>query len=161
MTPSEADRPEPGESSDYRGPDRRKRPTPILSRYSFLGGRRRSGRREGEIADRFVDLYSWRTWVALSLFMTLNLMDSHFTLIYLQRGGEEGNPVAIALLESGMGTFILVKALGIGVAAALFCLLKNFRNGRIGVFIALSLYQILLIYHLSLYFNWFKGSVLP
>ncbi len=160
MTPSEPVT-EPAAAADYRGPDRRKRPTPLLSRYSFFGGRRRRGRRDGEVKDTFVDLYSIRTWVALSVFMVLNLMDSHFTLIYLQRGGEEGNPVAIKLLEGGMSTFILTKALGIGLAAALFCLLKNFRNGRIGVFIALSLYQILLIYHLSLYFNWFEGSVLP
>ncbi|MBC8329541.1 MAG: hypothetical protein ISR76_05505 [Planctomycetes bacterium] len=161
MRPTEPSRGQEAAAPEYRGPDRRHRPTPILSRYSFLGGRRRIGRRDGEVADRFVDRYSLRTWIALSLFMGLNLMDSHFTLIYLQRGGEEGNPVAIALLQSGMGTFILVKALGIGVAATLFCLLKNFRNGRIGVFIALGLYQLLLFYHLSLYFNWFENSVLP
>ncbi|RMH05394.1 MAG: hypothetical protein D6702_00430 [Planctomycetota bacterium] len=144
-----------------RGPDRRRRPTPILSRYSFYGGRRRGGRRAGETADTFVDLYSFRVWLALSLFLLLNLLDSHFTLIYLQRGGEEGNPVAIALLASGIGTFILVKAVGIGLAAALFCLLKNFKNGRRGVFLALALYQALLLYHLSLYFNLVPGSVEP
>lgn len=148
-------------AAEPRAGDRRRRPTPILSRYSLWGGRRRQPRRAGQRPDSFVDLYSLRTWIALSVFMVLNLLDSHFTLIYLQRGGEEGNPVAIALLESGMSTFILVKGSGIGVAALLFCVLKNFRNGRIGVFIALVLYQALLVYHLSLYFNWFEGSVAP
>ena len=157
MTPSDPSPP----SRPYRGPDRRQRPTPVLSRYSFFGGRRRAGRRDGEVRDTFVDLYSLRSWVALSVFLLLNLLDSHFTLIYLQRGGEEGNPVAIQLMEGGMVTFILVKALGIGAAAVLFCLLKNFRNGRVGVLVALALYQLLLFYHLSLYFNWYDGSVLP
>ncbi len=169
MEPTEAPRPSSPSSGTtetssvprFRGPDRRRRPTPILSRYSLWGGRRRSGRREGEIANRFVDLYSFRTWVALSVFLVLNLLDSHFTLIYLQRGGEEGNPVAIALLGSGMGAFVLAKAVGIGIAALLFCLLKNYRNGRIGVAISLLLYQLLLVYHLTLYLNLFPGTVQP
>ena|GEM_PF-3702317 len=69
--------------------------------------------------------------------------------------------MAIALMGSGISVFVLVKALGIGFAGALFCVLKNFKNGRLGVLIAFGLYQVLLIYHLSLYFNWYPGSVLP
>jgi hypothetical protein len=88
-------------------------------------------------------------------------MDSHFTLLYLQRGGDEANPLAITLLGGGLGVFVGVKAIGIGLAAALFCVLKNFKNGRIGVILALGLYQLLLIYHLALYFNWYPGSILP
>ena len=139
----------------YRGPDRRKRPTPFLSRYSFLGGRRQAGgRRPGENQEVFVDRYPLWTWVLLTTFLVLNLLDAHFTLIYLQRGGEEANPIAVKLLYAGMGTFIGVKAIGVGLGSLVFCILNNFRNARIGVVLALGFYQALLLYHMSLYFGW-------
>jgi len=143
----------------FRGPDRRQRPTPFLSRYSFRGGQRAGGRRPGEGKESFVDVYPAWVWGMLTLFLILNLLDAHFTLIYLQRGGEEGNPVAVRLLASGMGSFIGVKAAGVSVGAAVFCVLANFRNGRIGVFIALVFYQLLLFYHAALYFNWIGNVV--
>ncbi|MBO45762.1 MAG: hypothetical protein CMJ96_02590 [Planctomycetes bacterium] len=147
--------------SPYSGPDRRRQATPALSKFSFWGGQRRGDGSRRTNWNQFVDLYSFRTWVILSVFLLLNLLDSHFTLLYLQRGGDEANPMAIALMGSGISVFVLVKALGIGFAGALFCVLKNFKNGRLGVLIAFGLYQVLLIYHLSLYFNWYPGSVLP
>lgn len=150
-----------GESGGYRGPDRRKQPTPFLSRWSFFGGRRREpGRRVEDQGEHFVDVYRGWTWAMLTVFMVLNLLDAHFTLVYLQRGGEEANPVAIAMLNAGMGVFIGVKAAGISLGAAVFCILANFKNGRIGVIVALMFYQVLFLYHLSLYFNWL-GNVKP
>jgi hypothetical protein len=143
----------------YRGPDRRNRPTKLFSKYTFFGGRRRTGgRRPGENQEVFVDRYPLWTWIMLTTFVILNLLDAHFTLIYLQRGGEEANPVAVELLYAGMGAFIGVKALGVGLGTAVFCMLNNFRNARIGVVIALTFYQLLLFYHMSLYFGW-TGNV--
>lgn len=144
----------------YRGPDRRSKPTRLLSRYTFFGGRRHSGgRRPGENREVFVDRYPLWTWVLLTTFVVLNLLDAHFTLIYLQRGGEEANPVAVRLLFAGMGAFIGVKAFGVGLGTAVFCILNQFRNARIGVVIALTFYQLLLVYHMSLYFGWY-GNVI-
>ncbi|MHC4824565.1 MAG: DUF5658 family protein [Planctomycetota bacterium] len=145
----------PAEPGSYRGPDRRNQPTPFLSRYSFFGGRRTAGgRRPGEAKEVFVDRYPLWTWIMLTVFLVLNLLDAHFTLIYLQRGGEEANPVAVRLLYAGMSTFIGVKAVGVGLGALVFCILNHFRNARIGVILALSFYQLLLIYHMSLYYGW-------
>jgi hypothetical protein len=142
------------EEGGYRGPDRRRRPTPALSKWSFFGGRRsRPGRRGDESVEAFVDVYPGWSWVMLTVFMVLNLLDAHYTLLYLQRGGQEANPVAVALLDQGMGVFIGVKAAGITLGAAVFCILNHFRNGRVGVVVALSFYQALFIYHLLLYFN--------
>ena len=148
------DSPTQVEGGGYRGPDRRKRPTPALSRWSFVGGRRRHpGRRGGEDAEIFVDVYPGWSWVVLTLFMVLNLLDAHYTLLYLQRGGQEANPVAVALLDMGTPMFIGVKAAGITLGAAVFCILNHFRNGRMGVIVALTFYQALFVYHLLLYFN--------
>lgn len=149
------------ERREGRGPDRRRRPTPILSRWSFFAGRRATGgRRPGESERVFVDLYPLRDWIVLTCFLFLNLLDAHFTLIYLQRGGEEANPVAIGMLSLGMGAFIFIKGLGITAGAIFFCLLRNWRNARYGVLLVLFLYQILLVYHLLLYTNRI-GNVIP
>lgn len=142
------------EARGYEGPNRRQRPTPILSRWSFRGGRRGAGgRRTGENERAFVDLYPLRDWIILTSFLFLNLLDAHFTLIYLQRGGEEANPVAVGMLHLGMGSFIFLKGLGISAGAIFFCLLRNWRNARLGVLIVLFLYQVLFIYHLLLFTN--------
>ena len=154
--PEQKREPRPGYFIDSEGnerPDRRSQPTPALSKYSFFGGRRRGlpYARGGERT--FVDVYGTMVWIALSLFLALNFLDAHFTLIYLQRGGAEGNPVAQLLLNQGIAPFYTWKNLGIGIGAILFCLMKNFPNVRKGVFIVLSFYQLLFFYHLALYFN--------
>ncbi len=127
----------------------------MLSRFSLFGGRRqgRPYRRKGASVRTFVDVYSTRAWVLLVMFLILNLLDAHFTLIYLQRGGSEGNPVAQKLLDAGIFWFISGKNLGIGLGAVLFCLLKNFPNARLGLTLVLIFYQFLFLYHLALYFS--------
>lgn len=147
----------PGYFIDAEGnerPDRRQQPTPAISRYSFFGGQRK-GRPFGLGGENtFVDVYGERIWMMLTLFLALNFLDAHFTLVYLQRGGAEGNPVAQQLLNQGTPAFYTLKNIGIGLGAVLFCLMKNFKNVRRGIVIVLSFYQLLFVYHLLLYFNY-------
>lgn len=127
-----------------------------------MGGRRTSGgRRPGENFRAFVDRYSLRLWVLLTLVLALNALDSHFTLLYLARGGEEGNPVAAFLLGSGLETFLGAKAIGLGLGIALFGILKNFPNGRRGLLAIFGIYSLLLLWHLILFFRllYFEHSV--
>jgi len=144
-----------------RRPDRRKRPTPFLSRYSWFGGKRRGAEDGNRDHPSYVDIYSFRGWALLNTFLLLNLLDGHFTVIYLQRGGAEANPIASGLLEAGLGTFFLVKSLVIGLGILLFCVLKNFPNARLGVLISLFFYQGLLLYHFLLYGNFMGMKMLP
>ena len=156
MTDEEKKEPRPGYFFDSEGierPDRRLQPTPALSRYTFFGGMRRGKPFAAGGERTFVDVYGAKVWIALTLFLSLNFLDAHFTLIYLQRGGAEGNPVAQLLLDQGIAAFYTFKNLGIGFGAVLFCFMKNFPNVRKGVFIVLSFYQLLFFYHLALYFN--------
>lgn len=134
----------------YRGPDRRKRPTPRFSRYTLFGGRRRRGRRDGEDEGSFVDQYSGRlvaimVWIAL-----MNAGDSFFTLLHLQAGGIELNPVADAMLETGRIGFVSLKSLLITVPLIVLTLHKNFPLARIGIWTAAGAYTALLAYHLTL-----------
>ncbi|MGB0332057.1 MAG: DUF5658 family protein [Planctomycetota bacterium] len=96
--------------------DRRAEPTPRLSVYSLSGGRRRGAQRAGEREGSFVDTYSawiflWILWVA-----AMNVGDSFFTIVHLQAGGVEVNPVAAAMLKAGRFGFVFLKAVVISVA---------------------------------------------
>lgn len=135
-----------------RGEDRRKRSTPAISRYVFWGGRRRTGgRREGESVRAYVDIYGMRLWVALSLIAILNLLDAHFTLLYLQRGGHEANAIVVWFLARGMTVFLAAKLVVFGLAVPLLCLHKNFPFGRLATWLVLGFYALLFGYHLLLY----------
>lgn len=134
-----------------RGVDRRARRTPRLSRFSFLGGRRRAFRRAREGDGAFVDLYSVRLWLILLWIALMNVADSFFTLVHLQNGGTEVNPVAGALLATGLPNFVALKSGLIAIALVVLCLHKNFHLARVGLWVAAIAYTLLLLYHLSLF----------
>lgn len=133
-----------------RGGDRRKRPTPRLSRYTFFGGRRRGARRQGEEVGTFVDQYSNGVWLVMVWIALMNAGDSFFTLYHLQSGGIELNPVAAAMLGCGRTGFVCMKSLLISVPLIVLCLHKNFPLARLGIWTAAGAYTTLLGYHILL-----------
>jgi hypothetical protein len=136
---------------ERRGPDRRSRPTPRLSRYTFFGGRRRDFRRGEEGVDAYVDRYPNWLLLLLAWIAVMNLADSFFTLVHLQAGGIELNPFAAMLLGTGRLGFVLWKALLIGGAVLVLCMHKNFALARLGLAIAALAYTALVGYHLTLF----------
>ncbi len=141
----------PGASAPARGPDRRQQPTRRLSRFSFFGGRRRLPRRGGEREGSFVDRYSLRLWFLLLWVALMNVGDSYFTLVHLQSGGVELNPVAAALLGTGRWGFVFIKSTLIGLALCVLCIHKNFFLAKVGIWTAAGSYTLLFLYHLSLF----------
>jgi hypothetical protein len=137
-----------GRESDQRGaPDRRRRPTPVLSRYLFRG-RRRGGRRGREQSRIYVDRPGPGVVAACVLVVALSVADAYVTLRILAEGGEEVNPLMRAVLALGHGPFVIVKV-GLTVAgAAILCLHKNWPLGRVCLGIALGGYALLTAYHL-------------
>jgi hypothetical protein len=155
MTASESLPPATGgspqvETRAYRGPDRRERPTPRFSRYTLFGGRRRGGRRAEEALNTFVDQYSVRLWGLMIWIAAMNAGDTFFTLLHLQGGGIELNPVAELMLETGRLGFVALKSFLITVPLVVLCLHKNFSLARVGLWIAAGTYTVLLAYHVSL-----------
>ena len=135
----------------FRGPDRRDRSTPRLSRYSFSGGRRKTVRRSEEREGSFVDQYGSRLWLLVMWVMLMNVADSFFTLVHLQNGGTEANPIAQALLFTGRESFVFWKCGLIGLALLVLCIHKNFHLARAGLWVAAGAYTLLLGYHLALF----------
>jgi hypothetical protein len=135
-----------------RGLDRRRTKTPRLSRFSFAGGRRMGVRRWEEVEGSFLDQYGSRLLLILLWIALMNVGDSFFTLIHLQAGGRELNPVADLLLHSGRTGFVVWKSVLIGSALVVLCVHKNFYLARLGMWAAAASYTILIAYHLALFY---------
>lgn len=138
------------DSHDRRGTDRRKRPTPILSRYAILGGRREGDRRLPGTSNQYVDRYE--TWLvaALVAISALCALDAVMTLLYIQKGGSEANPVMAAVIEWGPRPFLIIKCVVTNLGLVILCLHKNFRYVKSVIATLLGIYSALLVYHLWL-----------
>ena len=137
-------------SGERRQIDRRRQATPRLSRYSFVGGRRRGARRAGEDVHAFVDQYGQRMWALLAWVALMNACDSFFTLLHLQDGAIELNPVAGWMLSTGRVGFVLLKSILITLPLVVLCLHKNFPLARVGLWLAAAVYTALVAYHIWL-----------
>ena len=127
--------------------DRRRRPTPALSRY-WLRGRRRGGRRAGEIADVYVDRYRPAEWALVLGLLALALVDWAWTLAHLARGVEEANPLlALAVQRGGVVGFSLVKLAATFAPIAVLALHLRFRVARALLPVALAVYGSVLAVH--------------
>ena len=135
-----------------RGADRRRRPTPMFSRYVLWGGRRRHVRRTEEREGAFVDVHSAGVFVIVVGIVALNLLDAWFTLLFLSHGGQELNPMVQLVLDMGghPWPFLLLKTVGIGCLCAFLVLTKNFRSARFGLWFVLVGYSVLLAWHFYL-----------
>ncbi len=136
--------------------ERRKSPTPMLSRFSLLGGQRAdvpAGQKEGA----YVDRYDLRLVVLILVFFTLTVFDAVATVYYIDHvKGTEANPIACWMLEQGRVFFVFAK----GVPTALLLLFvmvhKNFRYGRIALIIGFAFYLALAFYHVLLQWKAFQ-----
>ena len=131
--------------------DRRGLPTPRLSPWSIQGGRRTLPRRTHELENSFVDLYSSGLLFAILWVALMNSADSFFTIVHLQNGGEEANPIAGVLLMTGRVSFVLLKSAIISIALLVLCVHKNFHLARLGLWTSAVAYTCLLAYHLVLF----------
>jgi len=122
----------------------------MVSRYSFLGGRRRSGRRAGESEDQFIDVYNPAIVYLLIFFFSLTVLDAVSTLVYLGKGGRELNPVAQWMIDRGPTFFIITKGV-LSASCLMFVMLhKNFKAARIALGLGFGFYFLLGLYHLAL-----------
>ena len=133
--------------------DRRRRPTPIISRYTFFRGRRKTVRRN---ADRtrhiFVDQYGPGLLVVFIAILLLSLIDATMTLHLIDEGiVEEANPVMAYFLRYGSLSFFLAKCALTMFAIAILCVLKNVRIVRhIVIPVTIVMYLAIIFYEVRI-----------
>ena len=130
-------------------PDRRNRPTAWWD--SLLGRRRRvRGRRKGESANIYVDIYDQRDLILTAAIFVLNVVDALMTLVFLEQGGQEANPVMALVLGYGVGAFIAEKCFGVALCVIALAVHKTFKLARLASYVLLGAYGLLTLYHLAL-----------
>jgi hypothetical protein len=107
--------------------DRRKRPTPALSRFTLWGQRMTFRREEDKKRGGYVDRYSSGLLFLLILVVGLNVLDVLFTMMILDNGGWEINPVARSVIEVYGDGFWAWKFAIVSVPLILLCLHSKFR----------------------------------
>ena len=107
--------------------DRRRQPTPILSRYTLWGRRRMLRRKEDREKGGYVDRYGAKLFFFLVLIAGLNMLDSLFTTMILDCGGWEVNPIVRSAIEVYGDNFWRWKFMIVSVNLILLCIHSKFR----------------------------------
>ena len=131
--------------------DRRKRPTPGLSRYTFFGRRKGVRRKEEQEKGGYVDRYSSKLFFFLIFIIGLNVLDSFLTILILDHKGWEANPIVRSVIDTYGDKFWIWKFMIVSTCLTLLCIHSRFKRVK-GIIIAISsiylaviLYQIYLI----------------
>ena len=106
--------------------DRRMQPTPLFSRYTFWGRRKMLRRKEDREKGGYVDRYGPGLLFFLILIVGLNVLDSFFTMIILECGGWEMNPIARSAMEVYGDQFWVWKYMLVSANLILLCLHSRF-----------------------------------
>ena len=134
--------------------DRRKRPTPGLSRYTFFGRRRTIRRKSDRQKGGYVDQYSSTLFFFLIAIVGLNLLDAFFTMMILDLKGWEANPAVRSVIGLYGTKFWIWKFSIVSVSLTLLCLHSRFRLVKeiiiaVGcLYVIVVAYQIFLLLHL-------------
>lgn len=138
-------------SVERRGRDRRAQATPMFSRFALFGGRRAGDRRTHATVNQYVDRYPVEIAVALVAIGLLCALDAVFTLLYVQKGGGEANPIMAVLLDRATPTqFLVLKCLVTNLGLLVLCVHQNFRFVRTVIRSLLFVYAGLFAYHIYL-----------
>ncbi|MDB4442060.1 DUF5658 family protein [bacterium] len=104
-------------------------------RYYLINGRRESARRE---EDRtrvfFFDRYNQRIFAAITAILMLSIFDGLLTLILIEKGASELNPVMAFFLEYGPMPFIIAKYILTSFGVVLLLIVKNVFINRISMY---------------------------
>jgi len=130
--------------------DRRRRPTPIFSRFTLRGRRARIRRAADLVRGRYVDRSTGAHLALILLLLIFIVLDAASTLYILERGGREVNPLMDSALRRGIGWFLLIKLGPLPLAFLLLSIHRYFRWVRVALGAMVAVYGGLALYHLSL-----------
>jgi len=131
--------------------ERRKQPTPALSRFTLWGRRTTFRRKEDQRSGGYVDRYHSGLLFVLTMFVGLNTLDAWFTMNILEDGGWEINPIVQSVITLYGDRFWVWKFCIVSIPLILLCLHNKFKWGIqciLGisfVYIIVILYQVFFI----------------
>ena len=120
---------------ERRGGKDRRRDNKARFRYFLVNGRRVEARRKkDETSYFFFDRYNQRIFVAITAILMLSIFDALLTLLLIERGSSELNPVMAYFLEFGPQPFIIAKYLLTSFGVLLLLIFKNVFISKISIY---------------------------
>ncbi len=126
--------------------DRRRQATPGFSRFIFFGRRKAFRRTEDQQRGGYVDRYSSGLFFFLILLLGLNILDALFTMIILDFGGCEVNPIVGSVITLYEDHFWVWKFGIVSLSLILLCLHSKFRSVKT-VLLGINVIYIIVILH--------------
>ena len=134
--------------------DRRGQPTPLLSKFTFWGRRRTFRRKVDQQNGGYIDRYSSELFFFLTLIVGLNILDALFTMMILDFGGWEANPIVDSVIALFGDKFWVWKFAIVSASLIVLCLHSKFRFVKAVIlsvtviYIGIVLHELALIIHL-------------
>jgi hypothetical protein len=130
--------------------ERRKRPTPGLSRYTF-GGRRKGFYKESDHQKGgYIDHYSSKLFIVLVTILGLNVLDVILTMVILEHRGFELNPLVRSAIEVYGDRFWVWKYGIVSSCLLLLCLHIKFKGVKTMIILICSIYFTVVLYQIFL-----------
>ena len=141
------------EEKNRRSPiDRREKPTPRWNWFTFFGRRRALRRKTDRERGGYVDRYSYILFFLLVLILGLNILDSLFTMMIIDLGGQEVNPLVRAFIELHGDMFWIWRFVIASIALILLYLHRGFIMVRRMIIAIGSIYIVIVVYQMYLIF---------
>jgi Domain of unknown function (DUF5658) len=93
-------------------------------------------------------IFPWQFIVLPLSLVLLSILDAHFTLVCIQRGGDELNPLMILALRQGPGTFVFIKLMLTIFPATVLVFMSRVRLAAYGLYLVNAIYLGVLYHHL-------------
>jgi len=129
---------------------RRKKSSQAWSFYTFFGRRRRFRRKSDREKGENLDRYSPTLFFFIVLILALNILDSLFTMMILDLGGRELNPIVRSIMALHGDRFWIYKFLMVSGSLVFMCLHRGFKLLRGIVIVIASIYLIIVLYQVFL-----------
>ena len=126
--------------------ERRKRPTPGLSRYTFFGQRKGFYRESDHQKGGYIDHYSSKLFIVLVAILGLNVLDVILTMVILEHRGFELNPVVQSAIEVYGDRFWVWKYGIVSACLLLLCLHIKFKGVKTIIILTCSIYVTVVLY---------------
>jgi len=130
--------------------DRRKTPTPIMSRYTIAGRRSSLRRKEDQEKGGYIDRYGNGLFIWVVLLFVMNIFDAAFTRLILDRGGHEVNPFIHWLIVTCGDHFISWKFAILSGSLIILCLHSEYRIVKPVFYFITVIYSVVVIYQMIL-----------
>lgn len=138
--------------------DRRVKATRPLSKYTFIG-RRRTTRRKDEADNYYVDKYEGKYLFLFGLIVIFAIFDTIFSLKIFEFGGAEINPFMSILMKESLTLALIIKYVITFMAILIILIHKNFRILKF-IKISFVIHTIFIIYFAVLIYECYCCIVL-